>query len=42
MSIADGPEEIVEGDDYLQPTSTSITELPEDSLHLHNGRVKVQ
>ena len=40
MSVpVDGPEEVIEGDDYLQPT-TSITELPEEnSVPMSNGRV---
>ena len=42
MSVpVDGPEEIIEGDDYLQPT-TSITELPEEnSVPMSNGKVRV-
>ena len=40
MSVAlDGPEEVIEGDDYLQPTS-SITELPEENTTpISNGKV---
>ena len=41
MSVAlDGPEEVIEGDDYLQPTS-SITELPEENTTpISNGKVR--
>ena len=43
MSVAvDGPEEVIEGDDYLQPTSTTVTVLPEEpSIPMSNGKVSV-